>query len=1232
MRMPLRPPRSSPGRLSAAARLLCWLCVLSLVLPLGFVPILPAPDAEATARASLQRAITQAVTGKMGAPPPAGIEVSLFKQVDKWRYGTVAVRAPETAHDRSPEAFLFVARKRGQRWDAGVEGTATFGRLLARSPRSLVPANVRVLFAPIGGVSAEGDGSAQLSLPWDVGKSWYMGGGPHSNQGNNTRPRSALDFSARSGDPKDVRAAADGVAFVPCQNFVRINHADGWQTGYYHLTGIAVSNNQPVTRGQLLGQASGATDCGGSSTGPHVHFTLLRNGVHQEINGRDIGGWTAEEGAKDYDGCLVKGTTRACASSGLVLNDGAIGSGAAPTPTPSPTPSPTATPTATPVPPTATPSPTATPIPPTATPSPPTPTATATPVPPTPTSTPTPTPTPVPPTPTPTPAPTATPTPVPPTPTSTPSLTPVPPTATPTPVPPTPTPIPPPPAPVLTSPDDGVVVPEGAPIGLDWTEAGSGVEYIAEVSGGPSGSGSFGPQGASFREIGPLPAGYDYSWRVRARGPGGDGPWSEPRDFTVRLATPTDVQAAALSCTEVSITWRDNSDSEEGYRVYRDGALIGQTGADETAFVARDVAGGASHPFTVRGQRASHESAASGVATATTPPCDTTPPAADWLSPVDGATIRQSSVLLDASAADGGSGIDRVVLRGRWNGEWRDLATLTEPPFRHTWDICAAGVPDGPVDLRFRALDRAGNESAETIGVVKRVNCAPNLPPDTPRIVSPADAARATGTVAVEIVAADSYDAPQEMRVELRIDDGPWIDTAYDAQSGRFVAAWNSSGVADGPHDLRARATDSGGLGTVSGRVAVTVDNVDEPPVADAGPDRTIVDADETGAELVTLDAAASTHDPQRTATYAWEDRWDNRAPASLGAGAQIAATLGLGTHAVTLSVTDSLGNRDDDQVVIRVVPPPDTEPPTAAWVSPAAGAVLTTRTVSLGASFAETGGSGLKEIVFRGRWDGEWRVLQTIRYAHSPVGFQWDLCEAGVPDGDVELALRAVDNAGNLFDAPTRLVSKRFACAPAAIELSSPDGARGEAVQITATGFVSGDTVTATLTHGQETPKKAKKGKKGKRGKRRSQSAPWVITLDTAPVTTAGSAALTFTVPGDVPIGRHRLEVTGTEGARAATMFDVIPGAPRAAATAPSSNPDDAGDASGSAPADAPAPSGPAERGPDQALLPAESAPAAAPPKRKPARSRDKKDDDDKPKKKQARVGDRRAKRHKRR
>lgn len=55
---------------------------------------------------------------------------------------------------------------------------------------------------------------------------------------------------------------------------VRIQHANGVETGYYHLSSTSVSVGQNVERGQIIG-AIGMT---GVTTGPHVHWELKVNG------------------------------------------------------------------------------------------------------------------------------------------------------------------------------------------------------------------------------------------------------------------------------------------------------------------------------------------------------------------------------------------------------------------------------------------------------------------------------------------------------------------------------------------------------------------------------------------------------------------------------------------------------------------------------------------------------------------------------------------------------------------------------------------------------------------------------------------------------------------------------------------------------------------------------------------------------------------------------------------
>jgi murein DD-endopeptidase MepM/ murein hydrolase activator NlpD len=88
-----------------------------------------------------------------------------------------------------------------------------------------------------------------------------------------------LDFAAPRGTP--VMAAGDGVIerigrYGAYGKYIRIRHSGTYKTAYAHLSGYArgMKTGKRVRQGQVIGHV-GTT---GRSTGPHLHYEVLRDG------------------------------------------------------------------------------------------------------------------------------------------------------------------------------------------------------------------------------------------------------------------------------------------------------------------------------------------------------------------------------------------------------------------------------------------------------------------------------------------------------------------------------------------------------------------------------------------------------------------------------------------------------------------------------------------------------------------------------------------------------------------------------------------------------------------------------------------------------------------------------------------------------------------------------------------------------------------------------------------
>lgn len=102
----------------------------------------------------------------------------------------------------------------------------------------------------------------------------------HSISGYNYSPpvHSAIDIGGQTGNP--IYATDNGVVVYAGWSdygygyLIVVDHGNGWQSAYAHLSAVGVGCGQSVFQGTAIG-GLGST---GNSSGPHLHFELVFNG------------------------------------------------------------------------------------------------------------------------------------------------------------------------------------------------------------------------------------------------------------------------------------------------------------------------------------------------------------------------------------------------------------------------------------------------------------------------------------------------------------------------------------------------------------------------------------------------------------------------------------------------------------------------------------------------------------------------------------------------------------------------------------------------------------------------------------------------------------------------------------------------------------------------------------------------------------------------------------------
>ncbi len=166
----------------------------------------------------------------------------------------------------------------------------------------------------------------KLELPFAVGKTWSLTGGPHSAWGPDGA-LAAIDFAPASSEhgcvvsTDWVRASASGLVVRSENGVVTLDlDGDGYEQTGWVLLYLHISRDARVAPGTWVdtNDQLGHPSCeGGVSTGTHTHMARKFNGEWILADGPipfNLSGWVAHNGDKPYLGSLTRGDQTVTAS------------------------------------------------------------------------------------------------------------------------------------------------------------------------------------------------------------------------------------------------------------------------------------------------------------------------------------------------------------------------------------------------------------------------------------------------------------------------------------------------------------------------------------------------------------------------------------------------------------------------------------------------------------------------------------------------------------------------------------------------------------------------------------------------------------------------------------------------------------------------------------------------------------------------------------------------------
>lgn len=184
----------------------------------------------------------------------------------------------ETENDKVGElvAALDSAERRYERIRGMMGADLVPDRVQFAAPLAIAP----IVRARVSGLSGNITPGPTAPQRWPLEEPGYITRGlaaPGRSQASGAEPHPGVDIAIAIGTP--VRASGGGRVLQAGEQeeygrFVLIEHPDGYQTMYGHLSRVTVATGQPVDTRQVIG-LSGNT---GRSSAPHLHFEIRRGG------------------------------------------------------------------------------------------------------------------------------------------------------------------------------------------------------------------------------------------------------------------------------------------------------------------------------------------------------------------------------------------------------------------------------------------------------------------------------------------------------------------------------------------------------------------------------------------------------------------------------------------------------------------------------------------------------------------------------------------------------------------------------------------------------------------------------------------------------------------------------------------------------------------------------------------------------------------------------------------